>query len=186
MPETQKRFPYRLLVCSVVLVILAAAIGLIETVGRRGTIVGRYERLRAPTYLQTLAGGADMEGFDLNMSESEVLAVLGPYTDCRDEPTGWEPPRRNAETTRNRFGVLPPEPQLKSTEEYFTVPTGVMPARLMRWEEGPGEVTVVSHRVYGHCFLDYKDLRLTSDRLTWWHVRRWAEIVWTAIHGPRS
>jgi hypothetical protein len=56
----------------------------------------------------------------------------------------------------------------------------------MRWEEGPVEVIVVFTRFgIGQSLLDYKDLRLNSERFTWWHVRRWAEKAWTAIHGPR-
>ena len=59
MAEAKKRFPWWLVVCAALLVPLAAALGLIETVGRRGTLVGRYERLK--------------EG----MSKEEIRAILG-------------------------------------------------------------------------------------------------------------
>src|SRR5579885_1863223 len=160
MPEEKKRFPWWLVVCALVCVIGAALLGFIETVGRRGTIVGRYERLLAPTYMQSLAGGRDIEGLDMNMSENDVVAALGSSTDCRDEATRWWRPDRNDATRRNCFGVLPKEPQLKTTEQYFDVPMFVVPLRVMRWEEGPVEITVAFTRVYGHSLINCKCLRL--------------------------
>lgn len=186
MAELHKRFPYRMLAGAVLLVIVAAVLAFVETVGRRGTLVARYERLLAPTYQQRLAGGADMEGFEGEISESDVVALLGSYTDCRDklEGMGW-PLIESIGTVRNRFGVLPEEPRLKTAEPYLPIPTSVFPLRAMRWEEGPVEVTVVFSRFYGHSLLEYKGLRLKSERFTWWHLRRWAEMAWTAIHGSR-
>jgi hypothetical protein len=188
MAEEKKRFPWWLVACAAGLVLLAAMLGFIETVGRQGTIIGRYERLLAPTYLQSLAGDADMEGFDLNMPESAAFAALGPYTDCRDEATAWWLLDRKVQTVRNRFAVLPEEPRLKTKAPYIGGwPGGNWPpSRVMRWEEGPVEVTVVFTRFdRARWFLNYKDLRLNSERFTWWHVRRWAEKAYTAIHGPR-
>ena len=71
MSERRKRLPWRLLACAVLLVILAAGIGLIETVGRHGTIVGRFERIQ--------------EG----MALPEVVAVLGASSSAVSRPRFW-------------------------------------------------------------------------------------------------
>ena len=59
MPEEKKRFPWWLAAGAVLLAIVAAALGLIETVGREGTIVNRYDRI--------------VEG----MPRTEALRILG-------------------------------------------------------------------------------------------------------------
>jgi hypothetical protein len=46
MSEEKKRFPWWLVACAVVLVLLAAVLGFIETVGRQGTLLGRYEHIK--------------------------------------------------------------------------------------------------------------------------------------------
>jgi hypothetical protein len=55
MSEGKKRFPRWLIICALLLVPFAAVLGLIETVGRQGALVGRYELIkegmsRAETY----------------------------------------------------------------------------------------------------------------------------------------
>lgn len=45
MAEARKRVPWWLIVCTAILVPLAAVVGLIETVGRQGTLVGRLEQV---------------------------------------------------------------------------------------------------------------------------------------------
>jgi hypothetical protein len=71
MAEEKKRFPWWLPACSVLLVIFAVALGFVETVGRQGTIVGRFNRL------------------EMYMSEAEVRAILGPG-DVNGVDSGWE------------------------------------------------------------------------------------------------
>ena len=63
MPEEKKRFQWWPVICAVLLLSLAAAVGLIETVGRRGTLVGQCERLR--------------EG----MSHEQVTEIVGPHVE---------------------------------------------------------------------------------------------------------
>jgi hypothetical protein len=60
MPEAKKRFPWWLIVCAALFVLLAAVVGFIETVGRQGTIIGRSERIKP------------------GMPEAEVEKILGP------------------------------------------------------------------------------------------------------------
>jgi hypothetical protein len=33
--------------------------------------------------------------------------------------------------------------------------------------------------------VERKEINVDHAHLTWWHVRRWAEQAWTAVHGPR-
>jgi hypothetical protein len=67
MAEVKKRFPWWLILCAAVLVPLAAVTGLIETVGRRGTLVGRLDQI-------------DKWGTEW-MDEDEFLRILGPPTE---------------------------------------------------------------------------------------------------------
>jgi hypothetical protein len=46
MVEEKKRFSWRVLASAGLVVVLAALVGFIETVGRQGTIIGRAERLK--------------------------------------------------------------------------------------------------------------------------------------------
>jgi hypothetical protein len=46
MVEKKKRFPWWLFACAALGVLGASLVGFIEIVGREGTIVGRYERVR--------------------------------------------------------------------------------------------------------------------------------------------
>jgi hypothetical protein len=59
MAERKKRFPWWLAACAAALAIVAAVLGFIETVGRQGTIVGRYDRLTK------------------GMSYADIISVLG-------------------------------------------------------------------------------------------------------------
>jgi hypothetical protein len=68
MAEEKKRFPWWLVVCAVVAVLLAAVIGFIETVGRRGTPADRYERVGKG--ILTKAG----------MVKEDIVAILGAPT----------------------------------------------------------------------------------------------------------
>jgi hypothetical protein len=132
MAQEKKRFRWWLFlcaaVCAVLLVPLAAALGLIETVGRRGTLAGRYERIQ--------------EG----MSRTDVVRILG------------QPP-------------------------IIFQRTDSMPEPAQHWDEGPVLVAVwfdeknrVRVKSIGH---------FAGEIFVWWHVRRWAEKAYTAIHGPR-
>jgi hypothetical protein len=62
MTEEKKRFPWRLIGCAVLAVLLAAVVGFIETAGREGTVIGRYERIKR------IKHGA---------SEAEIVAIMG-------------------------------------------------------------------------------------------------------------
>jgi hypothetical protein len=77
MPDEKKRFPWRLAACAFLLVALAAVLGFIETVGRQGTIVGRYERIR------------------VGMLRTETDSILGPADyeaarSCRRMASSWD------------------------------------------------------------------------------------------------
>jgi hypothetical protein len=71
MAEPKKRIPHWVLVCSVLLAIVAAVLGFIEAVGRRGTIVGRYHRLA--------------EGN--TVTAEEAFRILGKPDDYREVPS---------------------------------------------------------------------------------------------------
>ena len=138
MAEEKKRFPWWLVVCAALLVPLAAVIGLIETVGRQGTVVGRYGRI--------------YEG----MLEPETLAVLGP-PDITDFACSG-------------------------------------PVQMYCWREGPTIVWVViteehlagwqSDHNRTRRTLTFKQLTMEKGVFVLWHLRRWAEQAYTAIHGP--
>jgi len=188
MAEGKKRFRWWLLVGAVLLAIFAAALGLIETVGRRGTIVGRYERLLAPSPLQWVADRAYRRGSDVHVTERQVVDILGPHASRQDAVTRLWSGDAFPEIAKDHFGALPEEPQLKgplppNPREKFGSGIPEPPANILRWEDGPVEVLVSFKHRTG--WLEYKVLRLRSDRFTWWHVRRWAEQAYTAIHGPR-
>jgi hypothetical protein len=131
MADEKKRFPWWLVVCAVLLVPLAAVVGLIETVGRQGTIVGRCERVKP------------------GMLDTEARAILGPPD----------------EEDSHVFGV------------YGSV-----------WREGP-IVVIVQWEQWNQFAPRYvydASCWVVSGRSDpWWHVRRWAEQAYTAIHGPR-
>ncbi len=63
MGAEKKRFPWWAVVGAVLLLLLAAALGIIETMGRWGTLVGRVERVK------------------YGMSEMEVVQILGRTSD---------------------------------------------------------------------------------------------------------
>ena len=68
MAEEKKRFPWWWVVCAAILLPLAAALGFIETVGRKGTIVGRWELIAGPD-----------EGIKKGTSRAETFRVLGEH-----------------------------------------------------------------------------------------------------------
>lgn len=59
MAEAQKRFPWWLLVCSVLLPIFASVMAFVVTVGRQGTLVGKYDQV------------------EVGMPESTARAIVG-------------------------------------------------------------------------------------------------------------
>ena len=125
MAEEKKRFPWRLWAGTLVALLLAAVVGFIETVGRRGTVVGRYERIH------------------VGMSRGRVDQILS--HDFPTENSGW----------------------------------------LEFWNDGPLSLclTFRDDRVIDKS-LESSFTQTTNSR-AWWHVRRWAEQAYTAIHGPR-
>jgi hypothetical protein len=129
MAEEKKRLPWRLLACAVALLIAGLTVGFIETIGRQGTIVGRYERIK--------------DGMKL----TEVLRILGP--------------------------PLP---------DNGTLPQDM--GQMQVWAEGPMYVimAVDDDRGYGKDLIENPPEK--GERHVWWHLRRWAEQVCTAIHGP--
>jgi hypothetical protein len=146
MAEAQKRFPWRLLAGAVVLVPLAAVIGLIEAVGRQGTLAGRGERLE--------------EG----MSLQEVRSALGIDFDTSHqgghrESDGWV-----------------------ETKEWSEGPAHVI--TVFRVPEVPGRF--LSRLGSGNDWkLRSSEVHIDGSASWLWHVRRWAEQAYTAIHGPR-
>jgi len=54
---------------------------------------------------------------------------------------------------------------------------------LYEWEDGPIRVRFVV--VDNSTFLNIDRSAAPQRDTTWWHVRRWAEQAYTAIHGPR-
>jgi hypothetical protein len=174
----KKRFPWRLLACAVVLVLIAAVVGFIETVGREGTIIGRYEQVRD------------------GMSKEQVVAILGP-----EQPSSWvgeeEAMRREKELNRTQKLV----DIVKRVQRHIQ---GVDPSdgRLLDWAEwkiGPASVYVdfVANDWDGRIPRSRKDIARWSvvSKDLWlefdgpppiaWRLRCWAEQVYTAIHGPR-
>lgn len=120
------------LVVSAVLLLVAAVVYFIDTVGRDGTLVGRYDLVRT------------------GMSFAEAKDALGSYP-----------------------GVL----DGKTHDRY--------------WFDGPAEVRL-GFEAMSVWPPDPKDWRVREKRLhvndagsIWWHVRRWAERAYTAIHRPR-
>ena len=71
MAEEKKRFPWWLVVVAAALVPLAAALGIIETVGRQGTIIGAADRIQA------------------GMSHDRVWSIIGPPVSSDIENSGW-------------------------------------------------------------------------------------------------
>jgi hypothetical protein len=136
MAEEKKRFPWWLIVCAVLFVPLAAVFRFIETVGREGTILGRYERVT--------------EG----MKYDDAARILGTPDD-----EGLGPSR-------------------------FLGPASL--AHYSHWSEGPSEVWVEVSigRSFGtECCVRGKASEV-SRRFSLWHLRRWAEQAYAALHGP--
>jgi hypothetical protein len=73
MADEKKRFPWWLAAGAVVLAIVGTALGFIETVGRRGTLVGRWEAVRA----------------HVAMPEAELVRLLGPPLHMTPTPVPW-------------------------------------------------------------------------------------------------
>jgi hypothetical protein len=71
MAEEKKRFGWWLVLCAVLAVLLAAVLGLVETVGRQGTIVGRFQRI------------------EKGMAMPDVVAVLGVSSSTASRPRFW-------------------------------------------------------------------------------------------------
>jgi hypothetical protein len=144
MAESQKRFPYRLLACSVLLVLLAAVLSFIETVGRRGTLVGRYQQIKD------------------DMSAAQVAHALGVRPQVRSAPF------------TNMF--------LTADMEYVDGPVKVVVRfELIQADHpcDPSELSITDRHLY---FGQAEGTRLAW---AWWHMRRWAEQAWMAIHGSR-
>jgi len=59
MAHERNRFPWWLVACAAILMPLAAVVGLIETVGRQGTLAGRFHLIQQ------------------GLREDECLAILG-------------------------------------------------------------------------------------------------------------
>jgi hypothetical protein len=195
------RFGVWIVAFSVPLVLLGTILGFIETVGRQGTIIGRYERLPAPTVRQLNASYSSANQEEL--SEAEVFAIFGPFNDYRPDPAGmqgWEYRQKNAETKRDLYKILPKEPEVEERLPAFYVGEPI-PVRVANWREGPVEVAVAfqpchavdlnpenpgSFHVRATRWLVYaNDLQVKSERFSWWHIRRWAEKAWTMMHGER-
>ena len=120
MSDAKKRFSWWLPLCAVLAVLLTAAFGLIETVGRRGTLVGQNERLRA------------------GMSHEQVTEIVGPHLEAD-------------------FLVL---------------------------QDGPAEVGIWFDRQNGH-LRQKSALEVADAPFGWWHIRRWTEQAYAALHGQR-
>ena len=151
MAEEKKRFPWWLVVCAAVLLLLGAVVGFIETVGRQGTIVGRYDRLTK------------------GMSYADIISVLG-----RDPDEEF----LDAAELEQHGNACPYSWREGPAELWIVVEARLI---FMRDPTDPRSVIWTVERQN----LLRKSLYLDCNHLTWWHVRRWAEQAYTAIHGPR-
>lgn len=144
---------------AVLAVLFAAAIGFIETVGREGTIVGRYERIKH---------GA---------SEAELVAVMGEEAARRGQMaigTHLDLRLEWADGLGRVYVALATKDAHEITffKEYkggsvVWTSTSIVEPRKHFW-------TVASTK-----------LELEDNPTLLWRCRRWAEQAYTAIHGPR-
>jgi|SRR5579885_1535468 len=99
MPEEKKRFPWWLLGCAVALVLLAAVVGFIETVGRERTIIGRFDKLEVgmpETKVEAILGRADLEQSGSYWHEGPVDVEVVWQTEWKDdEPQGRRVARKS-------------------------------------------------------------------------------------------
>jgi len=175
-----KRFWQSVCVIAVLLVVAAAFTGMAE-VGRRGTLVGRYE------------------GIHERMPESDALAVLGPPLTVTES--------RSIDYCLLRPELLPNMSLAVSAkplvcyfwelENWPPVPAFLPSAAITKsytWRDGPAEARLVMMRRYrGRYKGDWSDewvvgqaeLQVDSVPFGSWRLRRWAEQAYTAIHGPR-
>jgi hypothetical protein len=129
MEEPKKRPRFLVIACAAALVIAAIVLGFIETVGRRGTIVGRSTRVT------------------LGMPLAEVLRIFGPAECSAEKELIWY---------ESDLGFLVEFDRNNRVSAFFIskfIRPWPIPQRQF-WEK------------------------------TVWHLRRWAEHAWTAIHGP--
>lgn len=197
MAEPKKRFPYRLLACSAPLIVFAAVMGFIETVGRHGTIIGRYEQVPGPTVRQFYS----LKPFSfVALSDAEIFSIVGKYDSYRDAEFGtwrWPTSSISQEKLRDRFGVLPKEPVDPNPVRVAHFHAGVPPPmKVAVWQEGPVELRIAftvdnaydpysAHPVCNsHAY--GKDLRITSERFSWWHVRGTRSTVQLLIPGSEA
>jgi hypothetical protein len=176
MSEAKKWFPWWLPAWSAVLVISALGAGFIET-GRRGTLVGRYDRIHE------------------RMPEADAVAILGPPL------TVTEAHALHRSLLRPEAFVFPTSWSTNPLAHYFThmqvwPPVTPLPVitKSYIWRDGPAEARLVMMRQYrGRYKGDWSDdwvvgqadLQVDNAPFGSWHVRRWAEQAYTAIHGPR-
>ena len=156
MAEQKKRVSWSMVVCGVILVPLGVVFGFIETVGRQGTLLGRHERLIAQH----------------PRTEADVLTTLGTY---------------------GHFSSDVKAATLSIAPDDFSLPPRL---RFDRWTDGAVDVIIVFSQDNGYQGqwliddhrqwpMDDRRALVGRDADAWWHVRRWAEQAYTAIHGPR-
>lgn len=184
MTKAQKRFSWWLVAYSLLLAICGLLFSLIETVGRQGTIVGRFHRivcrdLEGPSIPPgMLANNIPLSVKAEGMTIDEAFRILGTPDYCHDDPVGWA----------HWADHLPPQDIVWACP-YCCDTWNLDRMKVARWTEGPVEVTLgfgVDERPGRQvCIVFAKKLHVTNTCFSAWHVRRWAEQAWTAIHGPR-
>ena len=180
MTEEKKRSWQPLCVVAVLL-LLAGLCTSIAEMGRRGTLVGRYERIHE------------------RMPESEALSILGrPLTateSCSIDRSLLRPevlPPVSFAVSNSRLGDY-----FWELENWPPVPAFLPSAAITKsytWRDGPAEARLIMMRERGGRYQgDWSDkwvvgqteLQVDSMPFGLWRIRRWAEQAYTAIHGPR-
>jgi hypothetical protein len=166
MAEEKKRFPWWL-VATAALLLVAAVLGFIETVGWRGTIVGRYERIQD------------------GMSEAEALSILGP-----GDPVFEPSELSNTQNEQIEWNLAHPGTYVGYHVKWQEGPARVLVIFVAPSPAAPAVLT--SREWFGWPPQDHYDFkvmvkifRMTNDIAPAWDLRRWAEQAYTAIHGPR-
>lgn len=171
--ESAKRFLHSWWTPAIFLLLCGLVAGL-AAIGRRGTLVGRYERITD------------------GIPEADVLATLGPPRTTKEADF---PDRTLLDPMPPEIWTMYPE----ALEWYFQELTkyplhhGDDPVitRTYTWQEGPAEVwMVMMRRDRGGTFPNWSGgwvvakRRLQVDepsvRHSLWHFRRWAEQAWKA------